>query len=199
MALARSGARHDRNYASPGPRLRPRWLAGIPLPARPEDPRDPARLPRGHHRRAADHRLVRPRLRMEPGHRHRRPGTRRPGRRPARPRRERLRRVRQAPARRPAGRCRRLRTDPSRRDARLLHRLRPAQRPPAQPPPGLPVGRRVHPGPALPRQRQALPAHREARRPQAASTGLRSPSSWSRSGSRNARNRARLPAATWPT
>ena len=34
-----------------------------------------------------------------------------------------------------------------------------AQRPPARPPPGLPVPRRVRPGPAVPGRRQALPAH----------------------------------------
>ena len=38
----------------------------------------------------AGHRMVRPRLRLEPGHRHLRPRTRRPGHRPARPRRKRL-------------------------------------------------------------------------------------------------------------
>ena len=44
-----------------------------------------------------------------------------------------------------------LRPHPQRRHARLLHRHRPAQRPPARPPPGLPVRRRLRPGPALSR------------------------------------------------
>ena len=52
---------------------------------------------------------------------------------------------------RAAGRRRRLRPHPQRRPARLLHRHPPAQRPPARQPPGLPVRRRLHPGPALPR------------------------------------------------
>ena len=46
--------------------------------------------------------MVRPPGRLEPGHRHRRPRTRRPGRRPARPGRERVRRLRPAPHRRAA-------------------------------------------------------------------------------------------------
>ena len=49
-----------------------------------------------------------------------------------------------------------LRAHPQRRTARLLHRLGPAQRPPARPSPGLPVPRRLRPGPALPRRRQAV-------------------------------------------
>ena len=52
-----------------------------------------------------------------------------------------------------------LRPHPQRRTARLFHRHGPAQRPPARPPPGLPVLRRLHPGPAVPRRRQALPGH----------------------------------------
>ena len=59
--------------------------------------------------------------------------------------------------RRTGQRRRRLRTDPGRRNARLLRRLGPAQWPPAQPPPRLPRHRRLHPGPALPGRRQALP------------------------------------------
>ena len=66
-----------------------------------------------------------------------------------------------------------LRPDPGRRDARLLHRLRPAQRPPARPPPGLPLRRRLHPGPALPGRRQALPAHHQTRRPRRPGLGRR--------------------------
>ena len=123
----------------------------------------------------ADHRLVRPPPRLEPGHRHRRPRPRRPGRRPARPGRERVRRLRPAPRRRAAGRRRRLRPHPQRRAARLLHRLRPAQRPPARPPPGLPLPRRLRPGPALPGRRQALPADPGTRTAAAAWTGTRSP------------------------
>ena len=72
--------------------------------------------------------------------RHRRP---RPGR-------ERIRRIRHTQPRRAAGRRGRVRTDPQRRPARLLPRLGPAQRPPARPSPGLPVPRRVRPGPAVP-------------------------------------------------
>ena len=45
-----SGARHDRRHPPPGARLRPPRLAGLPLPARPEDPRHHPRLPRRHHR-----------------------------------------------------------------------------------------------------------------------------------------------------
>ena len=97
--------------------------------------------------------------RPQPGHRHRRTRTRRPGRRPARPGRQRVRRLRQAQPRRAARRRRRLRPHAQRRPARLLPRLRPAQRPPARPPPGLPLPRRLRPGPALPGRRQALPAH----------------------------------------
>ena len=45
------GACHDRQpRPPPGPRLRRPRLAGVPLPARTEDPRHPARLPRRHHR-----------------------------------------------------------------------------------------------------------------------------------------------------
>ena len=44
----------------------------------------------------------------------------------------------------------RLRAHPQRRAARLLRRFRPAQRPPARPSPGLPLGRRLRPHPALP-------------------------------------------------
>ena len=47
-------------HAPPGPGLRRPRLARVPLPARPEDPRHRARLPRRHHRPRADHRLVRP-------------------------------------------------------------------------------------------------------------------------------------------
>ena len=100
--------------------------------------------------------------RLEPGHRHRRPRTRRPGRRRPRPRRERVRRLRQAQPRRAAGRRGRVRPHPQRRAARLLHRLGPAQRPPARPSPGLPLPRRLRPGPAVPGRRQALPAHPDA-------------------------------------
>ena len=64
-------------------------------------------------------------------------------------------RLRQAPARGPGRRRVGLCANPDRRDARLLHRLRPAQRPPAQPPPGLPLQRRLHRGPALPGRRPA--------------------------------------------
>ena len=35
----------------------------------------------------------------------------------------------------------------------------PAQRPPARPPPGLPLPRRLRPGPAIPGRRQAVPGH----------------------------------------
>ncbi len=72
------GARHDGRHPPPGPCLRPARLAGVPVPAGGEDSRHPARLPRRHHRPAADHRLVRPRPRLEPCHRHRRPRPRRP-------------------------------------------------------------------------------------------------------------------------
>ena len=69
---------------------------------------------------------------------------------------------------RAARRRRRLRAHPQRRPARLLHRHRPALRPPARLPPGLPVGRRVRPGPALPGRRPSLPGpghHRPGRSP----------------------------------
>ena len=59
---------------------------------------------------------------LQPGHRHRLPRPRRPGRRPARPGRRRVRRAHPAPRRRAAGRRRRLRPHPQRRHARLLHR-----------------------------------------------------------------------------
>ena len=52
-----------------------------------------------------------------------------------------------------------IRAHAQRRPARLLPRLRSAQRPPARPPPGLPLPRRLRPGPAVPGRRQALPAH----------------------------------------
>ena len=51
-----------------------------------------------------------------------------------------------------------LRAHPQRRPARLLHRHHPALRPPARLPPGLPLRRRLHPGPALPGRRPPLPA-----------------------------------------
>ena len=113
--------------------------------------------------RAADHRLVHPQPALEPGHRHRRTRTRRPGRRRSRPGRERVRRVRHAQPRRAAGRRGRVRPDAQRRAARLLHRIGPAQRPPARPSPGLPLPRRLRPGPAVPGRRQALPAHPDGR------------------------------------
>ena len=47
------GARHDQPGPPPGPRLRRPRLARLPLPARPEDPGHPARLPRRHHRPAS--------------------------------------------------------------------------------------------------------------------------------------------------
>ena len=53
-----------------------------------------ARLLRRHHRLLADHPLVRPPPRGEPGHRHRRARPRRPGHRRARPGRQRVRRLR---------------------------------------------------------------------------------------------------------
>ena len=56
-----AAGRHDRRHPPPGPRLRPPRLARLPLPARPEDPRHHPRLQGRHHRRAADHRMVRPR------------------------------------------------------------------------------------------------------------------------------------------
>ena len=91
-ALEQAMTNHD---APPGPGLRIA-AAGPCSPACPaEDPAHPARLPRRHHRPAADHRLVRPPPGLEPGHRHRRPRTRRPGCRPARPGRQRVRRLRQ--------------------------------------------------------------------------------------------------------
>ena len=75
--------------------------------------------------------------------------------------------------RRAARRRRRLRPHPQRRPARLLHRHRPAQRPPARAPPGLPLRRRLRPGPALPGRRPALPAHQDHRPPRHAWTGTR--------------------------
>src|SRR6266567_2404321 len=167
---ATRGAGHDRRHFRPGPGLCPPRLAGVSVPARPEDPRHRARLPGRHHRRAADHGLVRPRVWLEPGHRHWRARSRRPGRRPARPGREWLRRLRPASPRRPGRRRRRLRADPGRRDARLLHRHRPAQRPSAPPPPRFPLHRRLRPGPGLPDRRHALPAHQPA--PRARQPGL---------------------------
>ena len=89
----RPAAGHDRRHAPPGPGLRRPRLAGPALPARAEDPRHRARLPRRHHRRTADHRVVRQPPGLEPGHRHRRPRPRRPGHRRPRPGRQRVRRV----------------------------------------------------------------------------------------------------------
>ena len=51
----------------------------------------------------------------------------------------------------------------------------PAQRPPARPPPGLPLGRRLRPDPALPDRRPALPAHQANPAATAAWTGPPSP------------------------
>ena len=160
--------------------LRRARLARLPLPARPEDPGHPARLPRRHHRPAADHRMVRPAGRLEPGHRHRRPRTRRPRRRPARPRRQRVQRLRPAPRRRAARGRQRLRPHPQRRPARLLHRLGPAQRPPARAASGLPVRRRLRPGPAIPGPRQALSAHQDPRRPRRPGLAGRHPAAGTR-------------------
>ena len=70
---ASPGAGHDRRDAPPGPGLRRARMAGLPLPAGPEDPGHPARLPGRHHRPRSDHRLVRPPPRLEPRDRHRRP------------------------------------------------------------------------------------------------------------------------------
>ena len=70
-----------------------------------------------------------------------------------------------------------------------------------QPPPGLPLPRRLHPRPALPDRRQALPAHQEAPAATAAWTGPRSPHSWNPSGTSNARRRAgprTVRSASWP-
>ena len=75
-------------------------LPGQKIPATPHGYRDATTDQR------ADHRLVRPPPGLEPGHRHRRPRPRRPGRRPARPGRERLPRVPPAPRRRAARRRR---------------------------------------------------------------------------------------------
>ena len=90
----------------------------------------------------------------------------------------------------------RVRAHSQRRPARLLPRLRPAQRPPARPPPGLPVPRRLRPGPALPSRRQALPAHPRPWTPTAAWTGPRSPDCWNPSGRSPGPSRAARPIAT---
>ena len=151
-------------------------LAGPALPARPEDPRHHARLPRRHHRRAADHRLVRPPPRLEPGHRHRRPRPRRPGRRPARPGRERVPGVPPAPrapgcwtarpstCAPPAAACTPTSPAPRQRNGHLpAHHL------------DFRSARRLHPDPALPDRRPALPAHQPARRPGQPRLGRRHP------------------------
>ena len=156
---ASPGACHDRREAPPGPGIRGPRLAGVPLQRRPEDPRHP----HGHRDATTDPEQIttwftRNPL-LEPRHRHRRTRTRRPGRRRARPGRERVRRVRHAVQGWPGRRRGRVRAHAQRRPARLLPRLRPAQRPPARPPPGLPLPRRLRPGPAIPGRRQALPAH----------------------------------------
>ena len=114
---------------------------------------------------------------LEPGHRHRHPRPRRPRHRRPRPGRERVPGVPPAQRRRAAGRRGHLRPHPQRRPARLLHRLAPAQRPPARSPPGLPLGRRLCPDPALPHRRPPLPAHRADQAAAAAWTGPPSPGS----------------------
>ena len=68
-----------------------------------------------------------------------------------------------------------LRPHPQRRAARLLPRIRAAQRPPARPPPGLPLPRRLCPHPALPNRRQALPAGEGPARPRRPGLGRRPP------------------------
>ena len=125
----------------------------------------PARLPRRHHRRAADHRLVRPPPRPEPGHRHRRPRPRRPGRRPARPGRERVRRLRAGSA---APGCWTARPPTSAPPAAACTPTSPA---PRQRNGHLPAhhldfrsARRLRPGPALPGRRPPLPAAQDHRR-----------------------------------
>ena len=70
-----------------------------------------------------------------------------------------------------------------------------AQRPPARPPPGLPLPRRLRPGPALPGRRQALPPHPHAWTPTAAWTGPPSPPCWN-PGGRLAPGASRTPAGT---
>ena len=147
--------------APPGPGLRRPRLAGLALPARAEDPRYRARLPRRHHRPASRSPcwFGQP-PGLEPGHRHRRPRPRRPGRRRPRPGRERVRRVPPAPRRRAAGRRGRLRPHPQRRPARLLHRLAPSATATWPATTWTSGPRRLRPGPALPGRRPPLPAHR---------------------------------------
>ena len=188
----------DATSARPWPTPAAAGRCSPACPARRSPP--PARLPRRHHRRAADHRLVRPRARgwnlaIATGA----PGPD----------------VLDVDQHGPAGngyaafdglrraglarRRRRLRADPGRRNARLLRRIGPAQRPPARPPPGLPFPRRLRPGPAVAGRRQALPAHPQTRRPTAAWTGPRSPGSWNPSGSRPGTKPRPAPTATWAT
>ena len=64
-----------------------------------------------------------------------------------------------------AGRCQYLRAHPERRPSPLLRRLRPTQWAPARSARGLQVRRRLHRRPALPGERQTLPAPQDARRP----------------------------------
>ena len=77
----------------------------------------------------------------------------------------------------------------------------PAQRPPARPSPGLPLRRRLHPGPALPRRRPPLPAPQDHRRPRHPRLARRHPAACNPSGSSNAPSPARprtRPSTTWP-
>ena len=154
---ASPGAPHERHAARPGPGLcRPR-LARVPLPGRAEDPRYRPRPPGRHHR---------PRGRSPPGSTGTRTGTWPSP--PAPPDPTSWTSTTTAPPGTgtprspgcPRSACWTARPDYVRTPSGGLHAYftgsAPAQRPPARPSPGLPVPRRLRPGPALPRRRQAV-------------------------------------------
>ena len=161
-------------------------LPGQKIPATPHGYRDATTD------RAADHRLVRPPPRLEPGHRHRRPRPRRPGRRPARPSRQRLPPPSPgsatpgcwtAPAayvRTPSGGLHAYFTGSDQRNGHLpAHHL------------DFRSARRLRPGPALPDRRPAPTSSSGHPAATAAWTGPPSPGSCNPSGSPAARSRAR--------
>ena len=191
-----AGGRHDRRHPPPGPGLRPPRLARLPLPARPEDPRHQ----HGYQDATTDEQQITEwfgrGFTLEPGHRHRRPRPRRPGRRPARPSRKRLPRLRHARARGPGRRRRSLRADPGRRDARLLHRLRTSTTAacPATTWTSAPTAATSSPRP--PRSAASPTGSSRSSAATAAWTGPRSPGSWNPSGTSNARRQARPRTAT---